>query len=264
MRQRIVRSVRRARPVGLLTLALVLLIWWLVDRYGNVPTFKLPSIRSVAEALRDLVSSGELVDATAASMKRLAIGFLIGTTLGVTVGLLMALSRHVAEFFRPVLVFFQVIAGIAWIPLAIVWFGLGSGPVIFVITNAVFFIVVFNTLVGVQSIPKVLIDSTRTLGAGRVRVVREVILPGALTHLLVGLETAMAFSWRALVAAELIVATDGLGFMTIQAANRFDTPTLVAGIIVIGVLWLVMRRLLLVPIRVRTVERWGMTHTVAN
>lgn len=253
-----------AVPVGLLTLGLVLLGWWFLDRFASIPPTKLPSVGSVAMSLRELVSSGELFDAAAASLKRLALGFLIGSSLGIGVGLLMASSRRLTEFVRPLLLFFQAIAGIAWIPLAIVWFGLGSGPVIFVVANAVFFIVVFNMLVGMQSIPSVLISSTRTLGAGRLRVMREVILPGALTHLLVGLETGMAFAWRALVGTELIVATDGLGFLTTQASSRFDTATVVAGIIVIGALWLLMQRLLLAPLHARTVERWGMTSPVAD
>lgn len=258
------RKLRGARPIGLLTLALVVLAWWLVDRYSDIPPFKLPSIGSVAASLRELASSGELFDAMWASLRRLALGFLIGSTLGIIVGIVLASSRLVMEFVRPLVVFFQVIAGIAWIPLAIVWFGLGSGPVIFVVANAVFFIVLFNMLAGIQSIPQVLISSTKTLGAGRLQVIREVVLPGALTHLLVGLELSMGLAWRALVAAELIVATDGLGFITLQASTRFDAATVVAGIIVIGATWLVMHRLLLVPLQARTVQRWGMTRSVTD
>ncbi len=257
-------SVRRARPIGLLTLGFVLLCWWLLDRFGNIPPTKLPSVGSVVAALREITESGELFDAVGSSLQRLLLGFVIGSGLGVAVGLMMALSLRVADFLRPLLLFFQAIAGIAWIPLAIVWFGLGSGPVIFVVANAVFFIVVFNMLVGIQNIPAVLVSSTRTLGAGRIRVIREVILPGALMQLLVGLETGMAFAWRALVGAELIVATDGLGFMTTQASTRFDTSTVVAGIVVIGALWLLMQRLLLAPIHSRTVERWGLTRTITD
>ena len=261
---RALKSLRGARPVGLLTLGLVVLVWWRLDRYADIPPFKFPSIGPVATSLRELASSGELFDALAASLKRLALGFLIGSTLGIAVGLLLASSKRMMEFVRPLVVFFQAIAGIAWIPLAIVWFGLGSGPVIFVVANAVFFIVLFNMLAGIQSIPSVLIASTRTLGAGRLRVIREVVLPGALTHLLVGLELSMGLAWRALVAAELIVATDGLGFLTLQASTRFDAATVVAGIIVIGTTWLVMHRVLLVPLHARTVERWGMTRPVVD
>lgn len=261
---RTLKWLRGARPVGLLTLGLVVLVWWLLDRFADIPPYKFPSIGAVASSLRELASSGELFDALVASLRRLALGFLIGSTLGIAVGLLLASSRHLMEFLRPLVVFFQVIAGIAWIPLAIVWFGLGSGPVIFVVANAVFFIVLFNMLAGIQSIPTVLIASTRTLGAGRLRVIREVVLPGALTHLLVGLELSMGLAWRALVAAELVVATDGLGFLTLQASARFDAATVVAGIIVIGATWLVMHRVLLVPLHARTVERWGMTRPVAD
>jgi ABC-type nitrate/sulfonate/bicarbonate transport system permease component len=254
---------RRVRPVGLLTLGFILLVWLLVDRFGNIQPTKLPSISAVASALRDLASSGELFSSVWISLKRLALGFLIGAGLGMVVGLLMASSRWLMDFIRPLFVFFQVIAGIAWIPLAIVWFGLGSAPVVFVVANAVFFIVAINMLVGMQSIPKVLIFSARTLGAGRLRVMREVLLPGALTHLLVGLDTALSFAWRALIAAELVVASNGLGYVTLQASTRFDSATVLAGIIVIGFLSLLMQ-MLLVPLRHRTVERWGMTRPVAD
>lgn len=249
-------------PVGILTLALVLLAWVAVDRFGNVQEVEFPHLQAVVDASRSLISSGELLHQTLESLKRLAIGVAIGSVLGMVTGLAMASSRRLADFVRPLVLFFQAIAGIAWIPLAIIWFGLGSGAVVFVVANAVFFIVLFNVLVGIQHIPQVLILATQTLGADRARIMREVIVPGALVYLLIGLETAMAFAWRALVAAEIIVASNGLGFLTTQASARFDTATVVVGIITIGLLWLAMQRLLLAPLRVHTVERWGMTQAL--
>ncbi len=260
----LLRLARLRFPVGLLTLGLVLLVWWLVDEFANVAVTSFPPIERVVSAFGGLISSGELLGAIGVSLKRLVIAFAIGASLGILVGLLMASSRAFASFMRPLLLFFQAIAGIAWIPLAIVWFGLGTPAVVFVVANAVFFLVVFNMLLGVQSIPNELIHATRSLGAGRLRVIREVLVPGALTQLLVGLETGAAFSWRALVAAELIVAGEGLGYLTSQAGTRFDSGTVVAGIISIGVLWLLIERLLMRPLRTHTVERWGMTRSVVD
>src|SRR5262249_17410543 len=108
-----------------------------------------------------------------------------------------------AEVLRPVLTFLQSIAGIAWIPLAIVWFGIGKGAVVFVIANIVFFSVIYNTVMGVQTIPLVLRRAVLASGGRGVRILTELLLPGALVQIILGLRTSVALGWRALVAAEM-------------------------------------------------------------
>lgn len=246
------------RP-GLLPVALVLGAWALLPNFDHIPAYKLPHLAQVATELWHLVVSGSIFAALGDSLSRLVIAFVIGAVLGVGVGVAVALSKMLEDLLMPLIAFFNSIAGIAWIPLAIVWFGFGSGPVLFVIANNVFFIVLYNTLLGAQSIPRVMYDAVRTLGGDRHRtMVREVLVPGAMVGVLGGLRTGLAFAWRALVAVEMIAASNGLGFMSIQASRVFDGSTVVSVILVIGVVWVLMDRLLLRPVEALTVRRWGM------
>ncbi|MCL6091373.1 MAG: ABC transporter permease [Actinobacteria bacterium] len=251
---------RRAvlRP-GLVPVAVVLGMWALLPSLDHLPVYKLPHLAQVASELWHLAVTGAIFNALGDSLSRLAIAFVIGATLGVAVGVAVALSRALNDFLMPLIAFFNAIAGIAWIPLAIVWFGFGSGPVLFVIANNVFFIVLYNTLLGAERIPPVMYDAVRTLGGDRRRtIVREVLVPGAMVGVLGGLRTGLAFAWRALVAVEMIAASNGLGFMSIQASRVFDGSTVVSVILVIGTVWVLMDRLLLRPVEALTVRRWGM------
>jgi NitT/TauT family transport system permease protein/taurine transport system permease protein len=206
----------------------------------------------------ELVWDGVLLKHVAASLGSLAVGFCIGAGTALVLGVAMAVNYRVAAFAEPLVVFLQAIAGITWIPLAIIWFGFGIGPVVFVVANAVFFVALFNTILGVQSIPMVLHHAVLTLGGGRLAILREVVIPGALANVLVGLRTALAFGWRALVTVEIIAANKGLGFMLLDASQRYESARVVVGIVLIGSIWLAMDRLLLRTIEMRTVERWGL------
>lgn len=240
-------------PVGLL-----LLMWAVAPTVIHAKAYKLPTIGGVVRATATGVTDGVLYRATIASLGRLAIAFILGAVLGIIVGLAMATSRVVMYVAEPVVAFFQAVAGVAWIPLAIVWFGFGTGPVLFVVGNAVFFIVVYNTVLGVRQIPIVLISAARTLGASRFRLLREVIVPGALVSVLTGLRGGLAFGWRALIAVEIIAASTGLGYITVSASANYQSALIIVAIIEVGLLWLAMDRFLLRTIERRTIERWGL------
>jgi NitT/TauT family transport system permease protein/taurine transport system permease protein len=144
------------------------------------------------------------------------------------------------------------------VPLAIIWFGIGMGSVVFVIANTIFFSAIYNTVVGVQLIPNVLHRAVRSLGARGRQVLAELVVPGALAQIILGLRTSMAYGWRALVAGEMIAGTNGLGYMTIEAVQWYKTDTVILGMIVIGLLWLLLDRLIFAPLERCTVVRWGM------
>jgi taurine transport system permease protein len=176
----------------------------------------------------------------------------------VPLGVLMGVSPAVSSFLTPLLRFFSVLAGIAWIPIATLWFGYGFGAITFVIFNAVFFIVAYNTLLGVSTIPMPVRHAAASLGAGRRAMLTEVLLPGALPNIVTGIRTGLGFAWRGLIAAEIIATNIGLGYMIFVARDFYRTEVIVFGMIVIGGLWLLIDRLLLAPIERATVERWGM------
>ena len=155
----------------------------------------------------------------------------------------MGVSRVVSAFLTPLFRFFSVLAGIAWIPIATLWFGYGFGAITFVIFNAVFFIVTYNTLLGVSTIP---LHGAQRRGLARRRraaMLTEVLLPGALPNIVTGIRTGLGFAWRGLIAAEMIATNVGLGYMLFVARDFYRTEVIVLGMIVIGVLWLLLDRL---------------------
>jgi NitT/TauT family transport system permease protein/taurine transport system permease protein len=252
-------AVRRAeRWLGAGPFAAALAAWWLLPRVVEYPSYMLPSIGDVLAFARETIADGSLLRNVLASLGRLAAGFAIGMALAVPLGLAIALNRHVADTFRPVLSFLQAIAGIAWVPLTIVWFGIGNGSVVFVIANTIFFASLYNTVTGVQSIPTSLYRAVRSHGGRGVALLTTLILPGALVQLLLGVRTSMAYGWRALVASEMIAGSSGLGYMTMEAVQWQRTDTILLGMIVIGLIWMAMDRLVFTPIERRTVGRWGL------
>jgi ABC-type nitrate/sulfonate/bicarbonate transport system permease component len=246
------------RLSGTIPFGLVLVGWVVLSRYGNLPEYMLPPLGQVWGRFTDSLMSGALLRHVGWSLYRLAISFILGNMLAIPLGIAIAMNRHVSDVLRPILTFFQSIAGIAWVPLAVIWFGIGMGSVVFVITNTIFFGAIYSTVIGVQTIPKTLHRAVLCHGGKGLQVFTELILPGALVQIILGFRTSMAYGWRALVAGEMIAASSGLGYMTIEAVQWYQTDTVIMGMILIGLLWLLLDRLLFVPLEHRTVARWGL------
>lgn len=239
-------------------LAFLVAIWAIVIPVFQVNPQIFPSVPAVFRAGVESILNGTLLVHVGASMGRVILGTVLAVIVAVPLGILMGISKGVSDFLTPLLRFFSVLAGIAWIPLATLWFGYGFGAIIFVIFNGVFFIVVYNTLLGVSTIPMALRNAAYSLGAGRWSVFTEVLLPGALPNIVTGIRTGLGFAWRGLIAAEMIATNVGLGYMLFVARDFYQTEVIVFGMIVIGVLWLLIDRLILVPLERATIERWGL------
>lgn len=248
--------------VGFLSLCLsfgpILLVWELVVRAGIWSQTLFPSPLAVLQAGIELSRDGRLLENVVASMRNLGLGFFAGAILGVPLGVLMGLSRWGARFFDPTVNLLQAIPGLAWIPLAILWFGLNTGAVTFIIFTAVFFPLLFSTLAGVRATDQVMIDASLTLGARKWHLIRHIILPSTMPFLITGVRLGVGYGFRALVGGEMIAATAGLGWMVFDARSFLRSDIVVLGMLVMGTLWLVMDRAILKPIERRTTERWGM------
>ncbi|WP_063831417.1 ABC transporter permease [Bradyrhizobium japonicum] len=257
---RLIRSVNSLAGIAMFVAPLLALvaIWAAVVPLFNVNPRVFPSVGAVGTAALDSIRDGTLFAHVGASLLRVALGTLIGIATAVPLGIAMGVSPAVASFLTPLFRFFSVLAGIAWIPIATLWFGYGFGAIVFVIFNAVFFVVAYNTLLGVRTIPHTLRNAAASLGAGRWALLTEVLLPGALPNIVTGIRTGLGFAWRGLIAAEMIATNVGLGYMLFVARDFYRTEVIVFGMIVIGVLWLLIDRLLLVPLERATIERWGM------
>ena len=247
------RGVQGALPFMALVVA-----WWLVTQLGLVQPILLPPPGDVVRTALEMLRDGSLVTNIAASLGRVLLGIVASVPLAVALGVFVGLNRRLAVVVEPVVGFFNALSGIAWLPLAITWFGLGFTSVTFIMFNTIFFLVFFNTLVGVRTVPRIFEQAVRTMGGSRRHVILQVLIPGALPSVVTGIRMSIGFGWRALIAAEMIATTTGLGFMIYNGANFLQSDTILVGIIVIGVLWLLTDRLVLRPLERRTIERWGL------
>ena len=237
---------------------LVLIVWmagWAIF-HPNKAT--LPPVTDIIDVVWTRAADGELIKHVLASLWRLFLGAAVGIITGIVGGFIAGLYRNVSEFLNPLVIFFNAISGIVWLPLMIGWLGIGTALAVFLIWNTVFFIVFQNTVLGVQLVPEVFEQGVQALGGGRFETIRTVILPGALPYILTGIRSGLGFGWRALIAAELVGTPDGLGQMIFAAADYHRSDIIIAGCLIIGTIAIAMDRWLLLPIERRTIERWGL------
>ena len=205
-----------------------------------------------------LVAHGVLLSYTETSMWRWFVGVGAGTALAVPVAFALSFYRSLARMLFPLINFFTAIVELAWIPLFVLWFGYGFKVIVLSIGYVTFFPVLANTMSGIAQIPKVSVQATQSLGAKRRQVALHVLLPGSLPGTVTGIRTGAGYGFRSLIGAEMIAAQSGLGYMIFESRANQLTQRTVAGMITIGVLWLMVDRLYLRPIEKATVERWGM------
>ncbi len=249
---------REAVAVWTALVAATLGLWSLAAATLPGPDYLLPPPTAVLGALVDLGVKGILPVYIAESLRRIVLAALLGLAVAVPVGLLLGMSRRIADFVYPLLNFFQSVSGIAWLPLVLVWFGFGERTILVAVCYTVFFPVIFNAFLGVRSVPRIYVNALRTLGAGRFRIVRDVLIPGALPNIATGLRLGLAYGWRALIAAEMLVGAHGLGFMIFSAQTFHLTARIMLGMGVIGLLWMLLEYFLLRPLEEATIARWGM------
>lgn len=248
----------RAWATALLPFAVGIAIWQALSLADIWPRVLFPSPLEVAQTFVADTLSGVLLVNLAVSLKSLLLGFIAGCVVAIPLGYLMGLHKVSRDFFDPLVNLLQAIPGLAWIPFAILWFGLGDGAVVFIIVMSVFFPVLHNLLTGIRMVQPVLIEAVQTLGAGRAAVIRHVIFPATLPNLMTGIRLGIAFGFRSLVGGEMIASTDGLGYAIFNAQQYFQSARIVVGMLAIGIVWLIMDRFLLRPIELRTTMRWGL------
>jgi NitT/TauT family transport system permease protein/taurine transport system permease protein len=236
----------------------VIALWVAVTESGIFPRAFLPGPVEVLKAFFTLTYKGILPDYLQDSLLRLITGAAVGMTLGIPLGILIGTSRWARRITWPILLFFQAIGDIAWLPILLIWFGFGLTTMTFVIVYTVLFPVVLNAVLGVESVPLDLARAARSLGASRARVLWEVTLPGALPNIITGLRNGLGYGWRALIAVEIIVGTSGIGFMMFDARRAGSVVEILLGMIILGLLWYIVDAWILAPIERATGQRWGL------
>ncbi|TYB41862.1 ABC transporter permease [Actinomadura chibensis] len=230
----------RRVPLGLVGLLGLLGLWVVAVEGGLVDEKWLPGPGALAAHTWSLITDGyrgtPLATHVLVSIRRTAIGFLLAVLTGVPIGLAMGRYCPVGALLGPVFALLRPIPPIAFIPLAVLYLGLGESSKILLIFLAPFMFIVLNAEAGVRSVSASWIRAGQMLGFSRRQMFTRVILPGSLPSIMVGVRTGAAVSWALVVAAELISAQEGLGYMVASAGNFFDLKTVYAGIFLIGII----------------------------
>jgi NitT/TauT family transport system permease protein len=235
--------------------SLLIVLWHLSVRWTGSKIF--PSPVDVWKGMAELARKGVLLRYIADSLRRVASGFCFAAALGIPAGLILGWYPAAARVVNPVIQILRPISPIAWIPVSIVWFGVGDAAAVYLIFLGAFFPIVVAAMNGVQNVPSMFRRAGRNFGLGPVRLMAAVVFPAALPQIVMGLRIALGISWLVLVAAEMIAVDSGLGYLVIDARNsgkRYDL--VVAAMLMIGLIGLTLD---LAFRRIETVKavRWG-------
>ena len=218
-------------------LPILLLVWWeIAAQAGWLSSRILPEPFAVLKAAWNLSASGELWRHLAVSSGRAASGFAVGAGLGLILGLLSGSLRSAELLLDTTLQMVRNIPALALIPLVILWFGIDEGAKLFLVSVGVFFPVYLNTFHGIRSVDQGLIEMAKSYGLSGWPLYRDVILPGALPSILVGLRFALGLVWVLLIVAETISAQAGIGYMTMNAREFLQTDVVLVGILLYALL----------------------------
>jgi NitT/TauT family transport system permease protein len=237
--------------IGLIVPAVIIAVWQAVAQLGWVNPQVLPSPLAVVEKwiayllpMQPYASgsklawyfSGELLIDSLGSMYRVVVGFLIGAGLALPIGLAMGASARVYAWFNPLFQLLRPIPPIAYIPLSILWFGLGNPPAVFLIALGAFFTVLMNTIAGVRQVDSIYLRAARNLGASQRTLFLRVILPASVPYILAGVRIGIGTAFIVVIVSEMIAVNNGLGFRILEAREYFWSDKIIAGMITIG-LW---------------------------
>ena len=255
------RLVNNEAVQRLTILVTLIVIWELYARWLNngllFPTFT-ETIRTFSKD----IANGVLIDRTMTSLRTLAIGYALGLALATVLTTIAVASTAGTRVLSTLTAMFNPLPAIALLPLALIWFGLGTPSLVFVIIHSVLWAVALNTLIGFRGVPETLRMSGRNVGLKGARYVGLILIPAAFPSILAGLKIGWAFAWRTLVAAELVFGVSarsgGIGWYIFEARNDLDTATVFSGLLAVILIGLVVESVFFRAIEARTVNLWGM------
>ncbi|WP_394199231.1 ABC transporter permease [Litoreibacter albidus] len=228
--------------LGTASVATVILTYvWVTNLSDNNPAL-LPPISDIIGAFFINLDNGNLVSALGASLFRVVMGFFIGTSLAVLIGCLIGWYKIAEYLFDPLIEAIRPIPPLAYIPIIIIWFGIGEFSRILIITIACFMVCVVNVIAGMKNVPQVYVDAASTMGATRLQVFRTVAVPAATPFIITGYRIALGAAWTTLVASELIAAQNGLGYLLQEGRRYFLTDQVMMIIVIIGAFAFLMDR----------------------
>lgn len=225
------RGIRAAGAAALVILA----VWTLLSHLMRNTTL-LPSPLAVLETLVQLVQSGAIFTHTGTSLGRIFLSWTLAAALAIPLGVLMGRSERMERIVHPFVELFRPISPMAWIPLAVLWFGIGLSGKVFIIVIGSFFPVLLNTIAGVKGVPPILVTAAKTFGCSPLQLTLRVCLPAALPTIATGLRIAFGTAWMTIIAAEMVASKSGLGHMIIDGMEILRSDVVIVGMATIGVL----------------------------
>ncbi len=232
------RGTLRRRISSISGFVLLILVWEGAIRLFHVSHYKLPGPVDVGKGLLELAGSGVLLDHVIASLFRVTWGYFLAVVTAVPLGLVLGIWRGAREVINPLIQFLRPISPLAWIPIALLWLGVGDPPAIFLIFLSSFFPLVVFSMSGVESINVTYIRVATNFGLKGLELYMKVIFPAALPSIVTGLRITLGTAWLVIVAAEMIAVKSGLGYLIVDSRNSLRTDYVIGGMIVIGAIGL--------------------------
>jgi taurine transport system permease protein len=225
-------------PISLASGAVILALWWIVAELHLVPHLFLPTPgevwRAAVSIYQDGYANASLFEHVGASLMRIFTAAAIAIVLGAPIGLIMGLNKWVKGVFDTPIEFYWPLPPLAYLPLMIIWLGIGETSKITLLALAMFAPIVLSAQAGVRSVSQERVNAALSLGATRLQLLREIVLPSALPEILTGIRISLGVGWGTLVAAELIAATRGIGYLIMSAAQFLATDVVFVGIGIIA------------------------------
>jgi NitT/TauT family transport system permease protein len=255
----------RSMVRGSLGLLLAAAAYQAAAQSGIFPKALLPGLPKVAGTLVDMLADGSMLRHAGATLARMLGGLALAVVVGVPLGILMGRVRAVEGFFLPLVSALMPIPSLAWVPVFILWFGLGDTVAVLVVCYAALFPLVLNAWSGVRSVNPLWLRAAGAMGADETALFWKVMLPGAAPFIITGLRQAFQRSWIAVVGAEMISSSDwGLGWVIYDAKEFLNADVMLASLAVIGAIGFAFERLVFGTLEHVTVSRWGMSRRTSG
>jgi NitT/TauT family transport system permease protein len=244
--------------LGIIAFLAILIIWDVCARFSGWSTQVFPDPITVVASLGELIRNGTLLRHTVASLYRVTAGFYLAVIFGVPLGILLGRLQTFRRFINPLVQFLKPISPLAWIPLAMLWFGIGDKPAIFLIFLSSFFPMVVSTTVAVSSINPTYLQVAANFNFSRTETLTKIIFPAIMPEVVTALRLSVTIAWLVVVAAEMIAVQSGLGYLILDSRNALRMDYVMDGMIVIGLIGLLLDSLMK---HLGDIEstRWGST-----
>lgn len=225
---------------SIISFAVILTLWEVASRLTGWSAQVFPGPSMVGQGAIELITSGKLIRDSVASLYRVTVGFDLAVLIGIPLGIVLGRMVRLSKFINPLIQFLRPISPLAWIPLAMLWFGIGEKPAVFLIFLSCFFPLVTSTVIAVHSIKPIYFQVASNFGFSRREVLTKVIFPAILPDIVTALRMTIGIAWLVVVAAEMIAVQSGLGYLILDSRNALRMDYVMVGMTTIGIIGLML------------------------